>query len=254
MGGGKSRPSVDEIYALLKKTSLPTVLVEGKDDIIFYRTVENDLKELEIDMLPAGNKNAVLELRLKIRANPVNAPIVFVVDNDLWVYPGASYPNDLEDVITTSGYSIENDLFLDGELESFLEPQEKVLFEKEMQKFARWYALSVGRNLSGRGSSFRTNPNKVLDDEEFYNAENQLLKGENYPDLLFEKIYSNYPKLIRGKSLFSLLLRQISAHNREIKFGAKQLMAVGAARRGPHFQRMHAAVKKAFEAATKANN
>lgn len=35
MNGGKARPTVDEIFAALEKSSLPTVIVEGVDDIVF---------------------------------------------------------------------------------------------------------------------------------------------------------------------------------------------------------------------------
>lgn len=53
--------TVDEIFETLKRTSLPTVLVEGKDDIIFYRAIEKDLKEFGVDMLPRGIRGRCLE-------------------------------------------------------------------------------------------------------------------------------------------------------------------------------------------------
>lgn len=67
MSSSKPRPSVDELFALLKKTTIPTILVEGKDDIIIYRRIEDDLDDIGVDMLPAGNKGSVLELREKIK-------------------------------------------------------------------------------------------------------------------------------------------------------------------------------------------
>ncbi|WP_080414601.1 DUF4435 domain-containing protein [Burkholderia ubonensis] len=249
MSSEKARPTVDEIYELLKRSSLPTVLVEGKDDIIFYRSVEHELRDLEVDMLPAGNKDAVLELRRKIKEDPVSVPVVFVVDNDLWVYPIAGRPVNIDDLITTTGYSIENDLFVDGDLEDLLSPEEMVKFKAEMNHFLRWYALSVSRNINGHASSFRTHAGKVLDDEDFYRAEVALHDGEAYPEALFEAIQSNYSTLLRGKSLFALLLRQLSAKNRHVKFGGKQLMAIGASRKGSHFKKIQTSVRKSLEQA-----
>lgn len=248
-GSEKARPTVDEIFELLKRTSLPTVLVEGKDDIIFYRSVEHELRDLDVDMLPAGNKGAVLEIRQKIKAEAISAPIVFVVDNDLWVYPIVTRPEDLDDIITTTGYSIENDLFVDGELESLLKPEEIADFKIELKQFVRWYALAIHRSLNGQPSSFRLSPGKVLDDEDFYKIETALQVGEAYPEALFEKIQSNYGCLLRGKSLFALLLRQLSAKKRHVKFGGKQLMEIGASRKGSHFRKIQASVRKAFEQA-----
>jgi hypothetical protein len=247
MSAEKARPTVEEIYALLEKSEIPTVLVEGKDDIIFYRAIEHELRTLEIDMLPAGNKHAVLELRKKIKEKPITAPIVFIVDKDLWVYPGVDCPDDIAEVITTSGYSIENDLFVDGELEFLLDHAEKGKFKAELSKFARWYALSITRSLSGTASSFRTNPGKVLDNKEFYDAEIALCEGEAYPEILFNEIITNYAYFLRGKSLFALLLRQLSAAKRDVKFGGKQLMWIGAQKKGANFLRIQLAVQSAFE-------
>lgn len=247
MSSKNPRPTVDEIYELLKRTSIPTVLVEGKDDIIFYRAVEEELHDLEVDMLPAGNKDAVLELRRKLKETPISAPIAFVVDNDIWVYPTANRPDDIDDLITTAGYSIENDLFLDGELENLLDRKEMEEFKTELKKFSRWYALSVNRNIEGIPSSFRLNVGKVLDDDSFYSMETTLSEGETYPESLYASILENYGALLRGKSLFALIHRRLSARNRSAKFGTRQLMAIGASRKGVHFQRIHTSVRKSLE-------
>ena len=34
---------INELFATLKNSSIPTVLVEGNDDMIFYRRVEEEL-------------------------------------------------------------------------------------------------------------------------------------------------------------------------------------------------------------------
>ncbi|MBI0325473.1 DUF4435 domain-containing protein [Burkholderia plantarii] len=249
MSTNTTRPTVDELYELLKRTSLPTVLVEGKDDIIFYRRVEHELGDLGVDMLPAGNKDAVLELRKKIKDSPISAPIVFLVDNDLWVYPIVARPENLDDLITTSGYSIENDLFVDGELESLLTPEELGKFKIDLKKFSRWYALSINRKINGGASTFRTSAYRVLDDNDFYSSEMTLEGEEIYPESLFDNIHSNYRSLLRGKSLFSLLIRQLSATKRHAKFGNRQLMEIGASRRGVHFEKIRNSVRKSLEEA-----
>jgi Protein of unknown function (DUF4435) len=246
VGSKNSRPTVEEIYALLKKTSLPTVLVEGKDDIIFYRAIEDELRDLDIDMLPAGNKDAVLEIRKKIKNNPISAPVVFIVDNDLWVHSFTSIPPGIDDVITTSGYSIENDLFHDGSIECLLSPSEKIEFQKELTKFTNWYAISLSRHLISEKSGFRLHPNKVLDDEVFYQKETMLKDNEFYPHEILNEITSNHYHFIRGKSLFALLLRQLSATKRDVKFSGKQLMAIGASRKGLNFQKMCIAIRQSL--------
>lgn len=247
---GKIRLTVEEMYATLKNSDLPTVFVEGKDDIIFYRAVEKDIGNFSIDMFPAGNKDAVLSLRERVKTDSVEVPTVFIVDKDLWAYPECMVPNGLDDLVTTNGYSIENDLFIDGDLEFLMDDDEIQEFKREISKFSWWYALSVSRNLRGVESPFRAHPQKVLDDPDFYETNTELSDGEVYPDELFNRITSNYASLLRGKSLFALVLRQLSAKRREVKFSGKQLMEIGAKRKGSNFKRIQNAVKAALEQRT----
>lgn len=244
MCSSKARPTVDELYALLKNTTIPTILVEGKDDIVFYRRIENDLEDIGIDMLPAGNKWAVLELRERIKSEPINAPIAFVVDKDLWVYFGCD--DDLNDVITTDGYSIENDIFIDGELLGLMSNEEIGKFNDELRKFSHWYALTLTRSQQGLDVSFRETPYRVLNDSDFYNTATQLLENELYPEEFFELVYSQYGKLLRGKSLFALIVRQLSRPDRRTKFGVNQLMEVGAARRGERYVMIRDKIRQAI--------
>lgn len=242
-----ARPTIVELFETLKRSSLPTVLVEGKDDIIFYRALEDELQEFGVDMLPAGNKHAVLDLQRRIIENPISAPVIFIVDKDLWVHSQGSTEENTCGLITTDGYSIENDLFSDGDLKSLLSAEEKITFDRELHKFARWYALSISRQLNGETSPFRTHPGKVLDDEQFYTDEVTLKQNEPYPERLFGEIHSNHARIMRGKSLFALLLRQLSSPKRNVKFSSKQLMAVCAARKGENYQKIHTSIRNSLE-------
>ncbi|MGS1117732.1 DUF4435 domain-containing protein [Castellaniella sp. UC4442_H9] len=244
MASEKPRPTVDELFELLKRSGLPTILVEGKDDIIFYRNVEQGLSKLGLDVLPAGNKDAVLKLLYKLHEQHVKNPIIFIVDNDLWVHSGKDV-NDAR-LITTEGYSVENDIFSDGDLCALLNERELVTFQAELQRFIRWYALAVSRQLRGIPCEFRTHPKKVLESPEFCEQQLKLFDGETYPADLYNEITSNYQRLLRGKSLFGLLLRQLSGAHRKTKFGVHQLMEFGASRKGEKYDRICTLVREAF--------
>ncbi len=249
MASNQPRASVDELYELLKRTSLPTILVEGKDDIVFYRKIEEALSEFHVDVLPAGNKHSVLELMRKLDSHSETPSFVYVVDKDLWVH---DFPEDMKSnpkLITTDGYSIENDLFVDGSLEDLLHGNEATEFETEVRKFVRWYALAVQRTLSGGVGSFRTHPGKVLDDEVFYNAETTLKDGEPNSTRLQQVIEADYKSILRGKSLVSILHRQLSKSGRDVKFSGKQLMAFGGSRKGDKFQRLKSLISDAISEA-----
>lgn len=247
MCSDKPRPTVDELFETLKRTRLPTVLVEGRDDIIFYRKIEEELCDYGVDMLPAGNKEAVLCLYKKIKKSPISSTIIFIVDNDLWVHEPPANSAEFGDVIKTNGYSIENDLYSDGSLENLLSEGERLKFSKELSKFVKWYALSVKRRLNGVDVSFRTHPGKILDDENFFEVSTALGQDESYPQDLFEEIINDYDRILRGKSLFALLLRQLTSKKREVKFSAKQLMEFGASRKGANFQKIRDSVRYSLD-------
>ena len=244
MSNNKPRATVEELFELLKRTELPTVLVEGKDDIIFYRRIEENLSEVGVDILPAGNKHAVLQLRDMLSGEAVKNTIVFIVDNDLWVHTESA--NDAEELITSEGYSVENDIFSDGELCELMSAEERATFDVELERFVRWYALAVSRQLRGLDCEFRTHPTKVLDESEFYEQQLKLFENETYPDGLYSEIVAHYPRLLRGKSLFALLQRQLSKGRRRTKFGTHQLMEIGAARKGEKFERICNLVRTVF--------
>lgn len=242
---------VDELFATLKNSSIPTVLVEGKDDMIFYRRIEEELSELNIDILPVGNKEKVLRLRERIISEKLPLPVTFIVDKDLWVNYGV--PLEYQDVvITTNGYSIENDLFIDGNLLSLLDSDELTKFNTDLRYFIKWYALAIDRHINNRKTikdekyPFRYHPNKLLDDESFYNQEMILDRNEIYPTDLYNSIFSDYGTKLRGKSLLGLLLRYLSHKNRKTKFSIYQLLEFGASRKGQNFKDLVTKLREKF--------
>ncbi len=247
MATNNSSPTTDELFELLKRTSIPTVLVEGKNDIIFYRAIEDELRDIGIDMLPAGNKNSVLNLRERLIDQKLNVPISFIVDKDIWIHTGVPSAIYTDNLIVTNGYSIENDLISDGKLIDMMTLSEKCCFEVEVKRFLKWYALSVHRHLRDSSTLFRIHPGKLLDDDSFYEKSLELHDGEEYPEELLEKITTDYECIMRGKSLFAILHRQLSRKNRAIKYSERQLMGFGASRKGENFQRIKNLVRESVQ-------
>ena len=114
---------VHVILAMIRNSpSGKFVIVEGVDDIIVYRILINLYKTLGIQVIPAGGRDKVLEVFDEIKStNNINKTI-FIVDKDLWVFRGIPTEYQHERIITTSGYSIENDVFIDKENKKLLSP------------------------------------------------------------------------------------------------------------------------------------
>lgn len=54
--------TVDELVASLRRTTLPTVLVEGSDDMNVYRWIEDRLDPAQVSILTCGGRNTLLQV------------------------------------------------------------------------------------------------------------------------------------------------------------------------------------------------
>ena len=52
----------DEIVELLKRSSLTSVIVEGKDDMTIYRWIEEKIGISKANFLPCGGRNTLLKV------------------------------------------------------------------------------------------------------------------------------------------------------------------------------------------------
>jgi hypothetical protein len=79
------RMSVDEIISTLKHSSVASIVVEGNDDVIVLRAIEEDLHSYGVSLIVAGGRNSVLEIFKRRSELPAGLPVVFVADRDLWI-------------------------------------------------------------------------------------------------------------------------------------------------------------------------
>lgn len=239
--------STDEFIETLKRSNLPTVVTEGSDDYKFYRKIEDGLAEAGISLFPVGGRSKLLDIfirRQEIKRNNV----IFLADKDLWVFTGVPLAFIHRKIIYTAGYSIENDLYCDAQIEDFLDPPEKRDFGLELMEVLQWYSFAVANLINGNPASIKDHPNRIL-------GPNGKLDG-NYmasigfsakDDFIFNMVQQDYQHLFRGKNLVELIMRKLSARNRVAKFGRSQIMEIGASRRGPHMQRISNEIRDIFQ-------
>lgn len=232
-------PSIEEIIATLQRSSLPTVVIEGKHDVIVWRHLEEVFAAEGISILPVGGRPNVLAIfnrRAEIDGNTV---VAFIADRDTWVCAGVPEAYRSEKLLLSDGYSVENDIFRDGDLEQLMSAAEKKSFLQETDKFLRWYALALSRFLDENPVPLDLHPNTLLDNEQRFQDETALLNGEVYPEQLFEQLSSDFRKLLRGKSLLGLLLRQLAAKQRVARHNDKALMDMVGCNPGPLLNRIY---------------
>src|SRR5699024_6310044 len=64
--------TVDELLTTINRTSLPTIIVEGSDDVAIYRWIEKQILRKNADVIQCGGRKkliAVYERRHEIKKN-----------------------------------------------------------------------------------------------------------------------------------------------------------------------------------------
>lgn len=209
-------PTAKELVAALCRSDLPTVLVEGQEDMRIYRWVEERLGSRTANVLPTGGRENLLCVYEK-RHEFADLPVAFVADRDMWLFSGI--PSDYDGVIWTEGYSIENDLYASAELEKLLDSEEVQEHQQLLGAIVEWFAFEVEECLAGRPYEVKNHSNQVVPlgqtqmDEDFRKTRGFHPPGEE----IHRQIREAYQLQLRGKQLFQMLVRFLSASDRPIK-------------------------------------
>jgi hypothetical protein len=237
--------TVDEIIAALKKSSLPTIVVEGGDDIIVYRRLEERLAAIGISVFPAGGRPGLLAIFNRRAEIGDSIRVAFIADKDTWMYTGVPEEYQKNSLVLTAGYSIENDVFVDGKLLSLLTATEATAFRKDLSEFVRWYALALSRHLNDASESIAHHPSRILD----AGALETLCaprNAEQFPQGLYDDILQNFEEKLRGKSLMALLMRRTSKRNDGTAHSPLTLMDAVAANPGANLKAIATSVENFF--------
>ena len=241
----KAKLTLEDYIATLRNSSLPTVVTEGRDDYSYFRRMEEALKHHGVSLLPVGGRPMVLQIferRKDLRRNNV----AFIVDQDLWVFEGVPQEYTHRKVILSDGYSIENDFFRDGDLEAFLQGVERDRFRSDVHVVAEWYSFCVSSMLSQKEAPISEHVNHILDDGKLSSTFMSQSGFTGKDDTIYYQTIGDYQRLLRGKTLLELLVRQLSETSRPVKFGYKQLMEIAATRNGAHYRRVTGALDSLF--------
>ena len=217
--------TVDDWVATLRRSRLPTVIVEGREDMQIYQWAEKRVGIQKANVLPVGGRETLLAV-YKRRNEFAHLPVAFVADRDLWLFSGI--PPDYPDVIWTEGYSIENDLYADADLENLLDTDEVDKHRQVLDSIIEWFAFEVGEHLAGRDAQVDTHCNRVvpIGETEMDQDFRQIRRFRPPNEELHQQIKNEYQLQLRGKTLFQVLVRFLSAANRRPKHSTSGLYEI----------------------------
>lgn len=141
----------------------------------------------------------------------------------MWLFSGI--PPDYDELIWTEGYSIENDLYAGADLESLLDPEEAQEHRQLLDAVAEWFAFEVEEYLAERHFEVNIHCNRVVPpgrtemDERF-----RKNRGFRSPDEeIHRQVREKYQFQLRGNQLFQMLVRFLSATDRDSKYSCENL-------------------------------
>ncbi|MHB1558689.1 MAG: hypothetical protein ACYC61_14620 [Isosphaeraceae bacterium] len=213
----------EEIIAYLGKTSLPTLLVEGVGDAAVYRWLESQLGIFNGNVLHCSGRTTLLSIYRKRDTFP-HGKVAWLADLDMWRF--SSPPSDLDGIVFTEGYSIENDLYAGSRIEDLLDDDERKRHRRLQEVVCRWFAFEVGEFLAGREHQVTHHPQRIVDAAEMVIAPGFVTKrGYAEPDpALAESILGNYQLSLRGKTLVQVLVEHLSSAKRDPKYSGKAII------------------------------
>ncbi len=228
-----------EIVDYLGRTSLPTLLVEGPDDAVIYRWLENQLGIFSGSVLFCSGRDVLLSIYRKRDAFP-HGKLAWLADLDMWRF--SSPPSDLDGVVFTTGYSIENDLYAGSQIEALLEDDERNRHERLLSIVCRWFAFEVLEFLAGREAQVAHRIRNVVD----FNVMDirtgfASQRGYSEPDPSFVNAMLNDYKLsLRGKTLMEVLVSHLSDSRRNAKYSYAAIveMCLKLYRQNPYMKRL----------------
>ncbi len=230
----KSLPTTaNEMVSHLKHSSLPTILVEGRDDEMIYGWLEERFSSHNAFVLPCGGRTVLLAVYER-RAEFSRLKTVFVADQDMWLF--TAIPPEYADIVWTKGYSIENDLYAGANLEGFLERDEASEHLQVLKSLIEWFAFEVEEYRRGNEARVSTHPNEIVPPGTT-NISPQFIaeRGYRQPDhTIIAEIEEQYKLKLRGKTLFQLLVRYLSVSNRRIKHSKYALYEIAFKTPEPH--------------------
>jgi hypothetical protein len=226
--------SEDEMVSYLKRTSLPTILVEGNDESLVYRYLENKINIENVDILICDGRPMLIKV-FKRREEFQQANVVFVADRDMWFFRGI--PEEYkDDIIFTDGYSLENDLYIQSFFEGLLNKSELQSFQNLIKELSVWFAMEVNRYIETGDSLCDVHINQICPKDVLSEEFKVKIGFVDPPVHLIQIISQDYTRALRGKNLFEALLRFLSYSKRDSKYSRTNLLELGAKNENPRLE------------------
>lgn len=201
------------------------VIVEGSDDIVVYRRLITLYQSKGIKVFPAGGRKNVLDIFDAIKDTEHLKKAIFIVDQDSWVFTGIPTEYQHSRIICTSGYSIENDIYIDKDIDTLINGTGvHSSFTNELAIYLRWFSLAITRFIAGADEKLDIHPDTIFKDSTTQVTYCTLEAGEVFPQSTYDDLLINYALKFRGKCLLPLAIRALGSRSGSPKYNHRTIM------------------------------
>ena len=206
-----------EIVAAVKRSELPTILVEGVQDKQALRLLDS-LTGKKGKVLSCSGRNNLFKVWER-RGEFAGKRIAFLADRDLYVIK--RIPAEFKGIIFTDGYSLENDMLESKRWMSLQDAVDKLHYDK-MTKLNIDHFWVQTRTFIDTGTSPQWMSAHSLKENNFVLSPHEKLKQSKCG--LYRRISSNPIRYIRGKNVLHAVHYSLSHKMRHVKYRPEQIM------------------------------
>jgi hypothetical protein len=207
----RALPTIEELASYLSKSALNTLVVEGDDDVIYLRHIENFVEGLNV--LPVGGKDGVISLFQ--RRTDYSSLVLFCSDSDDWCVVG--HPPDISQsnvFFTTDGYSLENDLIRDSQICGLFNAHERGRFSQVLSSMGGFMAAAVSKPRNQRFDfGVRLSVTFDMTNECLTNVAVGYEEADPADAPTLERVTSDPLKFFRGKTLLQVISKIFAERN-----------------------------------------
>lgn len=220
-----------EIVNVLKRSFMPTLVIEGNDDLYIYHWLKKQLDVPLVSLLPCGGRQTLFKV-FNRRDEFLNSKVIFIADQDLYRFTGI--PKNKEKIVFTSGYCIENDVYLGSNICSFLDDEDIQSHEALLDIITKWFSFEIEKYLDSLNEEKQVDLSLSKHINEISprnlnsicpNFANKISYKEPSTEVL-EIVRKDLFLNLRGKQLFQMLSRFLSNKGRFSTFTDKNLIEI----------------------------
>lgn len=209
----------DEIISAIKRSSIPTICVEGIQDKTALRLVEK-LVGLNGSILLCNGRTNLFKVWER-RSELVGKKVAFLADRDLFVF--GRVPAKYKGIIFTHGYSLENDILLTMRWRKIFTAEDSEIFDKALELSLNhyWHECKMANECGHQPVWISTW--RLFEDH--IKATFSVKPGSECC-ALYKTISSRPYRFLRGKNLLDCVHVSLSHKNRHTKFGPAQIIEI----------------------------